>query len=172
MQDQSRPLTYVYSPGEQAHTITAALHPVMTTIVHDFHSNATALACSSIRLSAMTNPSTPNHTTIETTHLADGSSEMPTTPTVYVCQHRSCHDRGSEQTLAAFMTHLPDGTIAVASRCMGQCSSGPTVRIAADEIWYCRVQTEDVATIVDQHILGGEPVTAKLNPRLHRTFYG
>jgi (2Fe-2S) ferredoxin len=105
-------------------------------------------------------------------HLADGSSEMPTTPTVYVCQHRSCRDRGSESTLATFMAHLPEGTIAAASRCMGQCSSGPTVRIAADETWYCRIYAEDVETIIDQHLLGGEPVAAKLNSRLHRTFYG
>jgi (2Fe-2S) ferredoxin len=55
---------------------------------------------------------------------------------------------------------------------MGQCSSGPTVRVATDETWYCRVQAEDVQTIIDQHLLGGEPVTAKLNSRLHRTFYG
>jgi (2Fe-2S) ferredoxin len=120
----------------------------------------------------MTDLNTPNPVTSDTTHLAEGSSEMPTIPTVYVCQYRSCHDRGSEQTLAAFIDQLPDGTIAVASRCMGQCSSGPTVRIATDETWYCRVQADNVETIVNQHIIGGETVTEKLNPRLHRTFYG
>jgi (2Fe-2S) ferredoxin len=119
----------------------------------------------------MTVPKIPNPTTLDTTHLADGISEMPTTLTVYVCQHRSCHDRGSEQTLATFMDRLPDGTIAVASKCLGQCSSGPTVRIAADETWYCRVQPDDVGVIVEQHLIGGQPVTEKLNPRLHRTFY-
>jgi (2Fe-2S) ferredoxin len=46
------------------------------------------------------------------------------------------------------------------------------VRIAADETWYCRIYAEDVETIIDQHLLGGEPVAAKLNSRLHRTFYG
>jgi (2Fe-2S) ferredoxin len=97
---------------------------------------------------------------------------MPATPTIYVCQYHNCHDRGSAQTLATFMDQLPDGMIAVASRCMGQCSSGPTVRVATDETWYCRVQAEDVQTIIDQHLLGGEPVIAKLNSRLHRTFYG
>ncbi|TAF55574.1 MAG: (2Fe-2S) ferredoxin domain-containing protein [Oscillatoriales cyanobacterium] len=97
---------------------------------------------------------------------------MPTTPTIYVCQYRNCLDRGSAQTLTMFMDQLPDGTIALASRCMGQCSSGPTVRVTADETWYCRVQPDDVHTIIDQHLLGGEPVTAKLNSRLHRTFYG
>ena len=116
----------------------------------------------------MTNP--PPIT--ESVLLSNGSSEMPSTPTVYVCMYRNCLDRGSDQTLAAFRARVPYPTIVQPSQCMGQCSSGPTVRVAADETWYYRVQPEDVTTIVEQHLIGGQPVTAKLNPRLHRTFYG
>ncbi len=44
---------------------------------------------------------------------------------------------------------------------------GATVRMLPDEVWYCRVKPEQVATIVEQHLNQGEPVTALLHPRFH-----
>lgn len=67
----------------------------------------------------------------------------------------------------AFRDH-PSAHIAVAaSGCMGQCSSGPTVRILPDDTWYCRLCPEDVAAIVSQHLGQGQPVVAHLHPRFH-----
>ena len=92
---------------------------------------------------------------------------MPEPDRVLICQNRSCLQRGSAEVLAAFQAADIPGTIAEGSPCLNQCSSGPTVRVVTDETWYCRVSVEDVPAIVEQHLIGGNPVEAKLNPRIH-----
>lgn len=72
--------------------------------------------------------------------------------------------------LDAFREAVPEGIDVEPSGCMGQCSSGPTVRVTPDETWYWQVQPEDVTTIVEQHLKGGEPVAEKLNSRIHMRF--
>jgi (2Fe-2S) ferredoxin len=72
--------------------------------------------------------------------------------------------------LAAFQAADLEGYTVVGCDCQGQCSSGPTVRIIPEETWYCQVQPSDVPIIIEQHLRGGEPVEAKLHPRIHRRF--
>ncbi|MFB2835553.1 (2Fe-2S) ferredoxin domain-containing protein [Floridanema evergladense] len=86
---------------------------------------------------------------------------------VMICQHTSCLKNGSAEVLAAFKAREMAEVEVKPSLCLGQCSSGPTVRILPDEIWYCRVQPSDVPEIVEQHLQEGKPVQAKLNPRIH-----
>lgn len=69
--------------------------------------------------------------------------------------------------LAAFQTAVPQGVFASGSECMGQCASGPTVRIMPDNIWYCHVKLSDVAIIVEQHLHADRPVANLLHPRFH-----
>jgi (2Fe-2S) ferredoxin len=88
-----------------------------------------------------------------------------------VCQHTSCLAVGSAQTLAAFGNEPINGYMIVPSECQGQCSTGPTVRVLPEEVWYYRVQPADVPTIIGEHLQGGKPVRAKMNPRIHR-WYG
>ena len=91
---------------------------------------------------------------------------------VQVCQYRSCLRSGSEQVLKEFQAHQSANVMISGSGCLGQCGSGPNVRVAPDQIWYCRVRPEDVDTIVEAHLKGGEPVQRLLHPRLHpRQFY-
>lgn len=90
---------------------------------------------------------------------------------IIVCQHRSCLQSGSAEVLAAFATASISNYEVKPSGCLGQCSSGPTVRITPEETWYCRVKTQDVETIIKQHLIGGKPVDALLNPRIHLRFY-
>lgn len=92
-------------------------------------------------------------------------------PCILVCQHRSCTQQGSARTLKAFEEDAPSDFTVEGSECLGQCSSGPTVRVTSDETWYCQVQPEDVAKIVEQHLKGGAPVEEKLNPRIHLRMY-
>ncbi|MEA5510104.1 (2Fe-2S) ferredoxin domain-containing protein [Crocosphaera sp. UHCC 0190] len=90
---------------------------------------------------------------------------------ILVCQHSSCRAFGSSQVLFVFqLAKLPPDVVVMSTGCQGQCSSGPTVRITPEEIWYCRVQPQDVAIILEQHLYGGNPVTAKLHPRIHPNF--
>lgn len=90
---------------------------------------------------------------------------------VVVCQNTSCLRNGSAEVLQAFRDAKCSGVTVNPSGCLGQCSSGPTVRVSPDEIWYCRVKPTDVPVIVEQHLKGGEPVEAKLHPRIHPRFY-
>lgn len=60
--------------------------------------------------------------------------------------------------------------MACGSECLGQCGSGPTVKVMPDETWYCQVKPEDVGEIVSQHLQGGKPVQRLLHPRFHTQF--
>lgn len=98
----------------------------------------------------------------------ESESELPC---VLVCQHQSCLRNGSAAVLAAFEAEQIPGVVVQASGCQGQCNMGPTVRVVPEEIWYCRVKPIDVPIIVEQHLKGGKPVEALLNPRIHFRFY-
>ncbi len=56
-------------------------------------------------------------------------------------------DRGLQRTVRANK-----------SGCLDQCEHGPTVVVYPEGVWYGRVTADDVAEIVDQHLLRGEPV--------------
>lgn len=88
---------------------------------------------------------------------------------VQVCQHRSCLRQQGAEVLAAFQAHQSDNILVAASGCMGQCSSGPTVRVLPDDVWYCRLRPGDVETIVSEHLGQGQPVSAYLHPRFHKS---
>jgi len=86
---------------------------------------------------------------------------------VLVCQYQNCLARGSAEVLAAFQAHpVPEAKIE-ASGCLGQCNLGPNVRVLPDEVWYCRVQAEDVPAIVAEHLQAGQAVERLLHPRFH-----
>ena len=95
--------------------------------------------------------------------------ENPESRCVMVCQHQSCQRNNAAEVLQAFEREadsLASVTI-TSSGCMGQCSTGPTVRVMPDEIWYYRVKPEDVEAIARQHLEKGQPVDRLLNPRIH-----
>lgn len=105
---------------------------------------------------------------METDSEQNGST--PEQPCVLVCQYKSCLANNSAEVLAAFeAAEVPDFKV-IGTGCQGQCSSGPTVRIVPEETWYCRVKPSDVPIIVEQHLLGGKRVEAKLHPRIHMRF--
>ncbi|MBP0006944.1 MULTISPECIES: (2Fe-2S) ferredoxin domain-containing protein [unclassified Roseofilum] len=86
---------------------------------------------------------------------------------VWLCQHESCTRQGSAQVLAAFEAYASETLKVEVVGCQGQCNLAPTVRVLPDETWYCRVKPEDVAEIVESHLLGGETVQRLLHPRIH-----
>jgi (2Fe-2S) ferredoxin len=89
---------------------------------------------------------------------------------ISICQYHSCARNRAAQVLEAFQAAAPIGVLVSASDCMGQCSSGPTVYVTPDRTWYSRVQPEDVAEIVTQHLQLNQPVERLLHPRLHPRF--
>ena len=48
--------------------------------------------------------------------------------------------------------------------CLDQCERGVTVVIYPEQVWYGGVTVDDVAEIVDRHIVGGELVERLLMP--------
>ncbi|TVQ07080.1 MAG: (2Fe-2S) ferredoxin domain-containing protein [Leptolyngbya sp. DLM2.Bin27] len=95
------------------------------------------------------------------------SSGDPSRWLVQVCRHRSCDRGGSAAVLAAFRQHQSGHILIAESGCMGQCSAGPTVKVMPGNTWYCRVKSEDVPRIVEQHLEQGKLVCDRLHPRFH-----
>lgn len=50
--------------------------------------------------------------------------------------------------------------------CTGQHATGPTVVVHPDGIWYQHVTPNDVAEIIEKHLVGGKPVERLLNPEM------
>ncbi|MGQ4649613.1 NAD(P)H-dependent oxidoreductase subunit E [Lyngbya aestuarii] len=95
---------------------------------------------------------------------------QPQESCILVCQYRSCLAAGSAEVLEAFNNAEVENFQVKGTGCQGQCSIGPTVRIVPEETWYYRVKPSDVPVIVEEHLKGGKPVEAKLNPRIHIRF--
>ncbi|MDX2242642.1 MAG: (2Fe-2S) ferredoxin domain-containing protein [Leptolyngbyaceae cyanobacterium bins.302] len=92
---------------------------------------------------------------------------IATSPCVLVCQNRSCKKQGAIAVLQSLQALNLRGWQVVASPCMGQCGSGPMVRVLPEDVWYWRVRPEEVATIAQRHLIGGHPVREMLYPVVH-----
>jgi (2Fe-2S) ferredoxin len=42
--------------------------------------------------------------------------------------------------------------------CLGPCTTGPNVLVYPEGIMYGKLKKDDVKTIIERHLLGGEPV--------------
>jgi len=75
----------------------------------------------------------------------------------------SCQAKGSNEILQAFWQqvqarNLWDKFSVTYSGCLGPCDSGPNVLVYPEGVMYSGVTKEDVATIIDEHLLGGTVV--------------
>lgn len=75
----------------------------------------------------------------------------------------SCMDRGAQDLLMELNQQFEQqglwGRFALTSTgCIGACDLGPTVLVYPDGVLYIKVSRDDVADIVEEHLLGGEPV--------------
>ncbi|MGZ8238695.1 MAG: (2Fe-2S) ferredoxin domain-containing protein, partial [Methylobacter sp.] len=96
---------------------------------------------------------------------------------VFVCtQNRpqghprgSCASSGCAEVMNEFMNEIQTRNlfekIALTNTgCMGPCMMGPSVLVYPEGVMYGKVQKEDVKTIIEQHLLGGEPVADLIVP--------
>lgn len=51
-----------------------------------------------------------------------------------------------------------------AAGCLDQCEQGVSIVVYPEQVWYGGVTVDDVAEIVEKHLIGGEPVTRLLMP--------
>ncbi len=90
---------------------------------------------------------------------------------VFVCTHKRpeghekgcCLDRGGREVADAFAQEFESRSLwgrfkLNTSSCLGVCEAGPTVLVYPDGTMYGPVKTEDVATIIDAHLISDEPV--------------
>lgn len=54
---------------------------------------------------------------------------------------------------------LEDEIMVTNTGCFGLCEKGPVVAVYPEGIWYGNVSADDVETIMDRHMEGGEIVT-------------
>lgn len=86
----------------------------------------------------------------------------------------SCSGRGSVALTKAFKDALRRRGLnsrirANISGCLDACEFGPVVVVYPDAVWYGGVSVDDVAEIIEQHLVGGMPVERLLirDPRFH-----
>lgn len=96
---------------------------------------------------------------------------------VFVCtQNRpqgyprgSCASSGCTEIMNEFMNEIQARNlfekIALTNTgCMGPCMMGPSVLVYPEGIMYGKLTKDDVKTIIEQHLLGGEPVADLMVP--------
>ena len=86
---------------------------------------------------------------------------------VLVCGGTGCTSSGSKQIIEEFETQLKKFDIdkevkVVQTGCFGLCALGPIVIVYPEGSFYSMVQKDDVAEIVEQHLLKGRIVTRLL----------
>lgn len=81
----------------------------------------------------------------------------------------SCGTAGAGAVFQSFGAALTRGKLLekialTQSGCLGPCHLGANVLVYPDGVMYSAVKPEDVATIVEQHLVNGHPVSEKLAP--------
>ena len=101
-------------------------------------------------------------------------TQAPIKRHVFVCNGKSCSAVGSAEVKAAFARELearglrqgkaskgrnPLGEV-VLTDCssVGFCSIGTAVLVYPEGVWYAQVQAEDVAEIIEEHLVKGKVV--------------
>ncbi len=82
-----------------------------------------------------------------------------------------CASKGSRAVFQKFQEEtekrqLWDSVMVNGTTCLGPCSTGPTVVVYPEGVWYGKVSVQDVEEIMDQHVLGGKPVQRLLLEKL------
>ncbi|MGB9839555.1 NADH-quinone oxidoreductase subunit NuoF [Thermovenabulum sp.] len=82
---------------------------------------------------------------------------------VLVCKGTGCTASGSEPIIEAFQKEIEKKGLSkevkvVQTGCLGLCELGPNVLIYPEGSYYCRVKPEDVAEIVEEHLIKGRIV--------------
>ncbi len=90
---------------------------------------------------------------------------------IFVCDHSrpdgdpkgSCKAKGSQQVIDAFVKEFEAQNLwgrfkLTTSSCLGTCEVGPSVLVYPEGVMYQKVQSTDVASIVDKHLIGGERI--------------
>lgn len=75
----------------------------------------------------------------------------------------SCQEKGAQAVMVEFSQQFEAkglwGKYALTNAgCLGLCDQGPAVLVYPEGVMYGKVAKDDVAAIIDEHLLGGTPV--------------
>lgn len=78
-------------------------------------------------------------------------------------QAGSCITKHSDQIVSEFLDQIEENELSEEvmvsnTGCFGICSKGPIVVVYPDNVWYGNVTADDVAEIVEEHLVNGEIV--------------
>jgi (2Fe-2S) ferredoxin len=81
----------------------------------------------------------------------------------------SCGSKGCNAVFQEFSKHFVErglftDYLLTNTGCLGPCGAGPSVLVYPDNVMYGAVSPADVATIIDQHLLGDAPVERLVVP--------
>ena len=82
---------------------------------------------------------------------------------ILVCGGTGCHASESQAIVSSFQAQIAEqglGSVvrASATGCFGFCEKGPIVKIFPDDVFYVQVKPDDVAEIIDTHIVNNQRV--------------
>ena len=97
----------------------------------------------------------------------ESSQERSHPTTIVVCRGRSCRKYDAAKVFEQVKQQLPPEMELISVPCLGQCGNGPMILVESEQVWYSEVHPDEVATIVQQHLIGNSPVTAMLYPKFH-----
>ena len=82
---------------------------------------------------------------------------------IHVCFGKNCTPGGSPAVFDAFRSELARAGLSsevelIASSCRSRCELGPSVNVYPGPVMYGWMTPEGVRRVVDEHLIGGEPV--------------
>lgn len=93
---------------------------------------------------------------------------------VLVCRGPRCSALGAAELASSLVGALDerglddDDVLVTQTGCLFPCSQGPVLVVYPDNTWYAHLTPDDVPDLVDEHLVGGEPLIGRLAPRSQR----
>jgi len=93
---------------------------------------------------------------------------------VLVCRGPRCSARGAAAASTALDATLrerglgDDDVLVAQTGCLFPCNHGPVMVVHPDDTWYGGMDAAAVVRLVDEHLVGGEPLAARRLPRQPR----
>lgn len=90
---------------------------------------------------------------------------------VLVCRGPRCSAQGAAELTSALADGLAerglgdDDVLVTLTGCLFPCNQGPVLVVHPDNTWYAHLAPADVPRLIDQHLVGGEPLRDRLAPR-------
>ncbi|MGD1921532.1 MAG: ferredoxin [Pleurocapsa sp.] len=86
---------------------------------------------------------------------------------IIVCRGRSCRKYDANRVFENFQQNLSPDVELISVPCLGQCGNGSMVLVEPELIWYSQVHPDEVAMVIEQHVMGNKPVKAMLYSKFH-----